>query len=632
MCKMLSCVVAAFSMLIVKAEYLVVDLSAGPNAVSYPITLMETEPEGGWTDTYKTTKLVLQRINPGTCQVDNGIPIVCENPYYIGVFEVTQRQYELVVGKNPSGGAVAWYGEMRPGVCVSYLDIMNEGGFAAALLARTKLSFRLPTEVEWEYACRAGTSTDFNDEDGMAEIGRYKGNWTDGMGGYSECSTKVGSYKPNAWGLYDMHGNVWEWTSTHHDEERMLTCGGNFNFVESDCKASSRCFPEMDTGYGDGGFRIALSGFTSPTIFGVTAQQRYPWNGKVDITYTVFGDIAGYALTNGLITTLKVTASDKVANKTYTATAAALSGATTLTEGNHAIVWDLDQQGMNLKSSNVVFNVSCEASEALFCVIDLSAGPEAESYPVSYIADIPEGGWTDEYKTDKLVLRRCNAGSFKMQGSTTTTLTKPFYMGVFEVTQKQWMLVMGSWPNSSPSSSYGAGDGYPAYRVSYNNIRGSSNGAKWPSSSAVDATSFLGKLQARTKLNFDLPTEAQWEYACRAGTTTTYYWGDSMNGDYAWYSSNSSSQGHPVGTKKPNAWGLYDMSGNVWEWCLDWYNSSLTYGTDPKGATSGSRRVARGGSWYGSSSYCRSYVRNLDTPDTYQGYNNGGFRLSWTLP
>ncbi len=98
------------------------------------------------------------------------------------------------------------------------------------------------------------------------------------------------------------------------------------------------------------------------------------------------------------------------------------------------------------------------------------------------------------------------------------------------------------------------------------NIRGSSNGAKWPSSAAVDATSFLGKLQSRTKLNFDLPTAAQWEYACRAGTTTTYYWGNSMNGDYAWYDSNSGSESHPVGTRKPNAWGLYDLIGCCHQW------------------------------------------------------------------
>ena len=382
---------------------------------------------------------------------------------------------------------------------------------------------------------------------------------------------------------------------------------------------------------------LCLPLIATPTITGVTAQQRYPWNGKVDIFYTVTGDIDGYALTNGLITTLKVTATDMVANTSYTATTAALSGSTTLTAGSHAIVWDLDQQGVNLKSANVIFNVSCETNAALYCVIDLSAGAEATSYPVTYLAAEPTGGFTnDTYRTTKLALRCCDAGSFIMGDSQAdethrVTLTKPFYMGVFEVTQKQWMLVMGSWPNSSPSSSYGAGDGYPAYYVSYNDIRGSSNGAKWPSSAAVDATSFIGKLQARTKLNFDLPTEAQWEYACRAGTTTTYYWGNSVNGDYAWYSSNSGSKSHPVGTKKPNAWGLYDMSGNVWEWCLDWSSSSLAYGTDPKSSSSGSDRVLRGGGWISNGSLCTSSYQYYDSP-SFNIFNYLGSRLSRTLP
>lgn len=387
------------------------------------------------------------------------------------------------------------------------------------------------------------------------------------------------------------------------------------------------------------GLLVFVTTFTiwaTPTITSVTAQQRYPWNGKVDISYTVTGDIAGMALTNGLITTLKVTATDTVANKSYTATTAALSGSATLTEGNHAIVWDLNQQGVNLKSSNVVFNVSCETNAARYCVIDLSAGAEATSYPVTYLAEEPAGGFTnDTYRTTKLALRRCDAGSFIMGDSQVdethrVTLTKPFYMGVFEVTQKQWSLVMGSWPNSSPSSSYGSGDGYPAYSVSYGDIRNDGYSATWPIVWAISATSFLGKLQSRTKLNFDLPTVAQWEYACRAGTTTTYYWGNSMNGDYAWYSSNSSSKSHPVGTKMPNAWGLYDMSGNVREWCLDG-GDYLTYGTDPI-CSSGSRRVSelRGGSWDSDKSGCTSSIGGSSGPSRSDIY--WGFRLSRTLP
>ena len=139
----------------------------------------------------------------------------------------------------------------------------------------------------------------------------------------------------------------------------------------------------------------------------------------------------------------------------------------------------------------------------------------------------------------------------------------------------------------------------------------------------------MGKLRARTGLNFDLPTEAQWEYACRAGTTTTYYWGNSMNDSYAWYSGNASSKTQKVGTKTPNAWGLYDMNGNVWEWCLDRHSNLLTYGTDPKGSSSGSGRVLRGGSWGDDAGRCASSDRRYDYPSG--GSDRHGFRLVRTL-
>ena len=295
------------------------------------------------------------------------------------------------------------------------------------------------------------------------------------------------------------------------------------------------------------------------TITGVTAQQRYPWNGKVDISYTVTGDIAEEAKQRAVLTSLKVTAIDRVANTTNIATQ--LSGDLSLEEGTHAIVWDMDAEGFPLpfKSSNVVFIVSCEITPAMYCVIDLSGGANATTYPITYMAEPPSGGFNvDEYKTTKLVLRRIEAGSFIMGSDQTdkshrVTLTKPFFCGLFEVTQKQYWLVTGTTPSSF------SGDTLPVEGVSYNAIRGTSNGAQWPSSSDVDSTSFMGMLRARTELDFDLPTEAQWEYACRAGTSTTYYWGNSMNGNYAWYVSNSNSQTHPVGTTIPNAWGLYNI-------------------------------------------------------------------------
>ena len=240
----------------------------------------------------------------------------------------------------------------------------------------------------------------------------------------------------------------------------------------------------------------------------------------------------------------------------------------------------------------------------LYCVVDLSAGPNATKYPVSYLAAEPKGGWTDEYKTTKLVLRRIKPGKFMMGGKYEVTLTKPFYCGVFEVTQKQYELVTGANPSSTKGDMRSVGN------VSWNAIRGNSATYNWPSSVNVDPSTFIGKIQARTSLNIDLPTEAQWEYACWAGTT---------NDDNIAKNKPDGKRGYPmvVGSYRPNAWGLYDMHENVWEWCLDWSNKTDHFSsgvTDPVGPSSGEWRVIRGGCWDNRVGGRTSSSRNHATP------------------
>ena len=363
---------------------------------------------------------------------------------------------------------------------------------------------------------------------------------------------------------------------------------------------------------------------TSPEIKNVKAKQRYPWNGKVDITFEVIGDLAA-SMPEWYMPAFTLSASNRVDGTEYAADPSALSGDIDAAEGLHHVVWDLNVQGVTIKSDDVVFAVAYVRRPMQYCVIDLSAGANATSYHVSYLSDVPSGGFNvDTYKTTKLVLKRIESGSFNMGGTTWTTLSNPFFCGLFEVTQKQFSLVAGHIPSQS------FGDKLPVANVSYREIRGTSYGNSWPITT-VDADSFMGKLRVRTGLDFDLPTEAQWEYACRAGTTTKYSFGDNANFDYMWCSQNSNSKTHVVGTKSPNPWGLYDMHGNVNEWCLDVYLSDLSSVTDPVGSSSYSSRTVRGGGCVSLYYHCTSSGDNKPILSTTASAFYYGFRLIRTL-
>ncbi len=367
----------------------------------------------------------------------------------------------------------------------------------------------------------------------------------------------------------------------------------------------------------------------------VDAHQRYPWNGKVDIDFLI--DCADASADFNVTVECK----DHVGNtnivmKTITCTnTSGVATSFTLKAGRHRLTWDADADMPNRKLPKVSFAIYANylgpIETAEYLVINLSGGSTATSYPVSTRSGAPSGGWTSEYKTMKLVLRRCPAGTDPLGRY---TLTKDFYVGIFEVTQKQWYLVMGT--NKDWTSSKGKGDSYPAYDVSYDDVRGSSMGASWPSSSEVDSASFIGKLRAKTGLQeLDLPTQAQWEYACRAGTTTTYNTGDGETAlaNAGWYSGNASNTTHIVGSKMANAWGIYDMHGNVYEWCLDW-SSTGTYvptGSDPVGAESGVYRRLRGGAWFRDASNATSSWSYYSRPDD-DSRDYFGFRIFRTMP
>ncbi len=198
------------------------------------------------------------------------------------------------------------------------------------------------------------------------------------------------------------------------------------------------------------------------------------------------------------------------------------------------------------------------------------------------------------------------------------TLTRPFYLGKTEVTQQQWQAVMGTAPWNGKRM-IREGDDYPATHISWD-----------------DAQEFCRKLSAREQRRYRLPTEAEWEYACRAGATTRFPWGDwdgAPLGEYAWYDENAWEANerypHRVAQKKPNALGLHDMHGNVWEWCEDVYYWKLPGGADPLVTEGGALRVNRGGGWATGDDDCGSTRRFANVP--WFGDGVLGFRVALAI-
>ena len=386
-----------------------------------------------------------------------------------------------------------------------------------------------------------------------------------------------------------------------------------------------------------------------------TAQVHEPWDGLIDVDVTVYLPVSGTSATIGL------SASEEGGTRTFAAHA--LTGETLVSSsGVYRVTWDFAADhpdvfapALRVAATASVASFSPDAFSGNYLVVDLSSGAEAESYSVRYLVDPPAGGWTDAEKTSQLVLRKIPAGTFTMgvratdfpnaqeQNLHEVTLTRALWAGVFEVTQRQWELVTGTRPSNFKNDEFYATR--PVEKVNYGAIRGAS-------SDDVGETTFLGLLRARTgETSFDLPTEAEWEYVCRAGTTTGLNSGTNLTNrvqdaaldELARYGQGgivvSASSGiekgtAPVGSYAPNAWGLYDLHGNVWEWTRDWYEASLgtTSVTNPAGPATGTKRVLRGGAWNTDSVKCTSGYREAVTPNVTSGWSAYGLRVFATAP
>ena len=389
-------------------------------------------------------------------------------------------------------------------------------------------------------------------------------------------------------------------------------------------------------------FCLALGlglGAAEVTVMVDRVQQRWPWNGKVDIDYTITYDDAEADIYVSFI------GKDGGANRSFPLKTLAGAGANGVVKaGRHRITWDMSVDEPTLHTGDFTVSVQAFTGAWPYLVVDLSGGTDVSRYPVRYSALGPDVS-QDTCRTTELWLRLVPPGTFMMgspaeelgrQSDETlhqVTLTRPFYIGVFEVTQKQYALVMGSNPSCRK------GDTRPVEYVSYDTLRGAVSGASWPQSHQVDEGSFFHVLRAKTALLFDLPTEAQWEYACRAGTSTALNSGKNLtntqtcpNMDEVGRYRGNGLYHVKVGNYLPNAWGLYDMHGNVAEWCLDGYGKlSAEAVTDPTGIKS-NYRVQRGygyvdNSYYCNADQCRSAYRGYASYLSTSKGNTLGFRL-----
>jgi formylglycine-generating enzyme required for sulfatase activity len=499
-------------------------------------------------------------------------------PFYLGKYPVTQEQWEAVMGNNPS----YFKGPKNPVELVSWNDCREFVEKLNVKLGSGKYS--LPTEAQWEYACRAGSTTRycFGDEDSVLD--EYA--WYDKNSGYK--THPVGGKKPNAWGLYDMQGHVEQWCADGGDFKSRVNRGGCWKNPASDCRSSRRqCYgpDSSDNSLGTRVCRVLAEPFADALLSKSPAPLRIQ-------------PISPQTVEAGKPLSVSVAVEDarRWRNRLrYNLGANAPPGAR------------IDRQ-----SGEFSWTPPPDQDAGTEDVAVSVVGPDGQRDQKSFrITVTPPGSPEKEVAVDlgggvKLEMVLIPAGEFLMGSPDSdknafgwekpqhrVRITKPFYVGKYLVTQEQWEAIMGNNPSCFK------GPKNPVETVSWE-----------------DCQQFLGKLNSKSAAGggkFRLPSEAQWEYACRAGSTTKYCFGgeESGLGEYAWYYGNSGNTTHSVGGKKPNAWGLYDVHGNVWQWCADWFDSKYYAESpdDPKGCPSGVSRVSRGGSWLYLAEGCRAAFR-----------------------
>jgi len=414
--------------------------------------------------------------------------------------------------------------------------------------------------------------------------------------------------------------------------------------------------------------RVLLSALTLSCAFVASAvtlsvdkvQQRYPWNGLVDIDYTIaFAD--GEAPIDPVKERLVFSLVDESVSPATTNGIYNLNDCAPVptTAGTYRVTWNANADGVtNFSNAARVERALCRWAPK-YLIVDLHHGTATNAFDVSYMDAPPAGvGFnTEEYKGDKMVFRLIPPGSFVMgspsdqyarstrgwEDQHNVTLTKPFYIAVFELTQKQYEYLMGV---GTKNFAY-KGPYRPADTLSYSMLRQSQ---MWPDDKSIPDYAILGVLRKKTGLAFDLPTDAQWEYACRAGSTGAFYTGtpaaanvstwEQFVKDIGRFSSNRNDKrcgddddGNTaiVGSYEPNAWGLYDMHGNICEIVTDWiYDDIVGLGQkkDPVGPPPPGNIIKRGGYFSTSPIYSSASAKASDHYADARDYQGARFALT----
>jgi|GEM_PF-1245219 len=536
--------------------------------------------------------------------------VIITSPFYLGISEVTQGQYELATKSNPSYFAPTGTGAknvvdidhtLLPVEQINWQQANSLCRLLGEKEKRAAESYLLPTEAEWEFACRAGTTSKFWSGDTSEDLA--KSDWVGAN--YTGRTHAVATLPANPFGLFDLHGNVWEFCRDAWDRDayqqfnnkpaidpvvtgkkpiQIMLRGGDVSRPALLCRASVRHAGSSEFGHASVGVRLWLR---------VESVQR-----------EIFGSL-------------------QANQKQAASPVPAISPFNADESKNYQEAW-AKYVGVPVEYTN-----SIGMQFVLIPPGEFVMGSTADEIEVA-LKDIP---------ADATVWRRAVMSEAPQHRVVTT---RPFYLGRHKVTQQDYEVVMKATPSyfsvSGPGKDAVANTDtkkHPVESISWN-----------------DAAEFCEKLSATEGLQpayrrndkvvtrltgngYQLPTEAQWEFACRAGTTTRYFSGDRDQdlADFGWSGGKSAATTKPVGSLKPNSFGAFDLHGNVWEWVADawdenYYKTSASkVAVDPICSDDTLPwRVLRGGVWAGATSYCRSSARHT-VPPTY-GDRNVGFRIS----